>query len=479
MTDEHHADPASSNDPVPSDEPWEGELQVAHTTVVDDEGDGWRSEYGDHWDIEVYVPVAAGDSPVAIAEVSAFTVRAPESLEEIIEAFDSLEVAGEYEDAITRVDDAVGPFPSLFDAAAEVLDCDDLLVIDELSIDERYRGVPDLLERILRAVRHGPAGRHAAFVLADLDHWQIDVDDEQLQALGLVRWAGTSVVGRVNEDVSEAQMRAAEFIASQVEQAEQLEVGARADDLWLSELIEKAQQAPATRVGFDLPPALPAHVWAGAPEDIHDIDADPTTGAITIETHDATYEVVGAPGTAAQLVGEATEAPPQTQAWLRAVHERWWTYEEALHARVHEAIAEFTEGCLDEVPDELTPHLHMSEIFRDLAPWPLPGEVHLVPLSADEPGADPHLIGQTDPLVFHAVRDEGGEQEHIGIVRLYSNGHVQAWLLDDWMTWLPSHEEAVQALLALGADFFIADVLHQELYDGVVDAILTGDVRGH
>lgn len=459
----------------------EGELQVALTTVIDDEGAGWESELGDRWDVEVYLPGEPSAAPVTVAEATAFTVRAPESLAAIVEAIGELQISGDYADALTRLDETAGSFAALFETSAEALDRDDLLIIESVRITEGHGEVPGLLARVLRALQGGPSGRTAAFVLTDASQWAVPLDDDALQRLGLARWADTKVVGCINGDVATAQMRIAEFIASQLEDEDDLVVGARADDLWLADMIEQAQASPAIRVRFDLPPALPANVWAGAPADVHDVTADPETGTITIETHDATYEVVGAPGTAAQLVGAATEASPQTREWLRAVHERWWRYEDALHERVHEAVAEFTEGRLEEVPDETTPYLHMSEIMRDLAPWPLPGEVHLIPLEGPDEAAGGHMVEQVGPLVFHAVREEDGQagHEHIGVVRLYPNGHIQAWLLDDWMIELPDHEAAVEHLLALGADVFIADVLHEELYGGVVDAILTGDVRGH
>lgn len=455
-----------------------GELQIALTTVIDDNGQGWDSALGDRWDVEAYLPSAPSDKPSLVVEATAYTIATPDSLEAMVEAFEELGVVGEYADAVSRLDDTAGSFTTLFDAATTLTDCDDILVIDQVRIEEDQAAL-DALDRVLVAIQNGPAGRSAAFVLADVSKWEVPIDDERLIELGLTRWAGTNVVGRINHSVSAERLQMVEALAAQIAADGGLEVTARSGEVQLSDLIEQAQSAPAIRVRFDLPPALPANVWAGAAADVEDVIADPDTGAITIETADARYEVVGAPGTAPQLVGAAADAPPQTREWLRAVHERWWRYEEALHERVHDAVAEFTEGRLEEVPDEMTPHLHMSEILRDLAPAAIPGDVHLVPheSAADSDGG--HVLEHEGPLVFRAVREVDGEHEHIGFVRLYPDARIEAWLLDEWMDWLPDHDQLIEHLLGRGADVFIANVLHEELYAGVVGAILTGDVRGH
>lgn len=455
-----------------------GELQIALTTVVDEYGQGYDSAFGDRWDVEAYLPSEPSAKPALVVEATAYTIPTPDSLEAMVEAFEDLDVAGDYADAISRLDDVAGSFATLFDAATTLTDCDGILLIDQVRFDAD-RADADALNRVLVAIQNGPAGRSAAFVLADVSKWEVDVDDERLVELGLSRWAGTDVVGRINHSVSAERLQLAEALAAQITAVSDLEVTVRSGEVRLNDLIEQAQAAPAIRVRFELPPALPANVWAGAPADIEDVVADPETGAITIETADTTYEIVGAPGTAPQLVGAAADALPQTREWLRAVHERWWRYEDALHERVHEAVAEFTEGRLEEVPDEATPHLHMSEILRDLAPSPIDGDVHLVPHEGSAGTERGHVLEHEGPLVFRAVRDVDGEHEQVGFVRLYPDAHVEAWLLDDWMNWLPDHDQLIEHLLGRGADVFIANLLHEELYAGVVEAILIGDIRGH
>ncbi len=102
--------------------------------------------------------------------------------------------------------------------------------------------------------------------------------------------------------------------------------------------------------------------------------------ALTVHTDDGKFEVVGLPGNAPQLVGAAVGTSIQTQAWLRAVHERWWTYQPALHDRVHEVIDRFLDGTLEFATDDSEPHLHMSDVELQRPAWPLPGELIVEPV---------------------------------------------------------------------------------------------------
>ncbi len=89
--------------------------------------------------------------------------------------------------------------------AAEVLDRDDLLIIDRLEVEVGFEDLPHPVPAIVSAVQNGPAARTAAFVL-------------------VTRRSGTS-----------------------------------------SEIPDRAAEEPARAVPFPLPPALPAHIWVGAP----------------------------------------------------------------------------------------------------------------------------------------------------------------------------------------------------------------------
>ncbi|UFU15578.1 hypothetical protein LQK89_07790 [Curtobacterium sp. C1] len=75
--------------------------------------------------------------------------------------------------------------------------------------------------------------------------------------------------------------------------------------------------------------------------------------------------------------------------------------------------------------------------------------------------------------------DEDGIRKNVGAIIVHENGHVEAFLHDEWQPWLQDHEAAVQHLLSLGIEEFIVGVLHDELDAGVITAILTGDVDGH
>ncbi|MFS2028722.1 MULTISPECIES: hypothetical protein [unclassified Curtobacterium] len=447
---------------------WDRRLRLVHITIADEDGDGYPSFDVDRWVIEVRVPLTDDEAEAApVARVTAFTVRAPDEVEEIVEALHTSDAEGAYLSVVTGADRDGGPFVSLFAGAAEVLERDDLLIIDRIEIGHGFEDLPHLVPAIMTAVQNGPAGRTAAFVLADPAPWNVALSDDDLEAIGLAPWADTGVLVGVNADPHEAHERAADLIAARTAEDAPTQ-GARHRDTWVSEILDRAAEEPALAVPFALPPALPAHIWGGAPAGILHVDADPDTGALTIQTDEGEFEVVGLPGNAPQLVGAAVGTSIQTQAWLRAVHERWWTYQPALHDRVHEVIDQFLDGTLELATAEGEPHLHMSNLELQRSAWPLPGEITVEPVRED-----------AEPLVLSVRLDEDGIKENVGAILVHENGQIEAFLHDEWQPWLPEHEGVVQHLLAIGAEEFIVGVLHDELDAGVTGAILTGDVDGH
>ncbi|WIB65754.1 hypothetical protein [Curtobacterium sp. MCBD17_040] len=443
---------------------WDGRLRLVHITVVDEDGDGYPVSDVDRWVIEVRVPVSEDEQDaVPVAQVTAFTVQAPEDLSDLAESFHLADAAGDYASAVAVHDADGGSFLNVFAGAATVLGLPDLLIIDQIRIPQPYRTLPGLMPAIISAVRGGPAGRTAAFVLTDPTVWGFHPSDDELNLPEFAQWADTSVLVSMNADPRLAMQLTEEALSTPTPPA-----GARSDDVWLDDIVQEAMTQPAIGVPFTLPPALPTDVWAAAPDDIHAVTADDTTGTVTIETHDTTYEVVGMPGNAPQLVGAAADAPEATQAWLRAVHQRWWQYEPDLHNRIHDVINAYLAGTLDTITAEETPHLHVPNLPIPIAPWPTLGTVQLEPAGED-----------TEPQVFDAVLEHGGSQEHIGAVTVHESGHVQAFLHDEWRPDYPDHEQAVAHLLAAGAREYLSAVLHNELSAAVEHAILTGDVRGH
>ncbi|MCS5521796.1 hypothetical protein NY551_03490 [Curtobacterium flaccumfaciens pv. oortii] len=447
---------------------WDRRLRLVHITIADEDGDGYPSFDVDRWVIEVRVPLTDDEAEAApVARVTAFTVRAPDEVDEIVEALQTSDAAGSYSSVVTGTDPNGGPFVSLFAGAAEVLERDDLLIIDRLQVETGFEDLPHLVPAIVSAVQNGPAGRTAAFVLADPAQWNVPLTGDDLEAINLAQWADTGVLVGVNADPHEAHERASDLIAART--AEDAPTpGARHGDTWVSEILDRAAEEPALAVPFVLPPALPAHIWAGAPGGLLQVDADPDTGTLTIQTDDGEFEVVGLPGNAPQLVGAAVGTSVQTQAWLRAVHERWWTYQPALHDRAHEVIDQFLDGSLELATEDSEPHLHMSNLELNRSAWPLPGELSVDPVRED-----------AEPLVLSVRLDEDGILESVGAIIVHENGQVKAFLHDEWQPWLPDHEPVLQHLLSLGVEEFVVGVLHDELDAGVTGAILTGDVDGH
>lgn len=447
---------------------WDRRLRLVHITIADEDGDGYPSFDVDRWVIDVRVPLTDDEAEAAtVARVTAFTVRAPDAVEEIVEALQTSDAQGSYSSVVTGTDPDGGPFASLFAGAAEVLERDDLLIIDRLEVEAGFEDLPHLVPAIVSAVQNGPAGRTAAFVLADPAQWNVALSDDDLEAINLARWADTGVLVGVNADPHEAHERAADLIAARTAEDAPTH-GARHSDTWVSEILDRAAEGPALAVPFALPPALPADVWAGAPAGILHVDADPDSGALTIQTDEGEFEVVGLPGNAPQLVGAAVGTSVETQAWLRAVHERWWAYQPALHDRVHEVIDRFLDGTLEFAAHDSEPHLHMSNLELQRPAWPLPGDITVEPVRED-----------AEPLVLGVRLDEDGSLEEVGAIVVHANGQVEAFLHDEWRPWLPDHEAVLQHLLSLGVEEFIIGVLHDELDAGVVGVILTGDVDGH
>ncbi len=447
---------------------WDRRLRLVHITIADEDGDGYPSFDVDRWVIDVRVPLTDDEAEAAtVARVTAFTVRAPDGVEEIVEALLTSDAQGSYSSVVTGTDPDGGPFASLFAGAAEVLERDDLLIIDRLEVEAGFEDLPHLVPAIVSAVQNGPAGRTAAFVLADPAQWNVALSDDDLEAINLARWADTGVLVGVNADPHEAHERAADLIAARTAEDAPTH-GARHSDTWVSEILDRAAEGPALAVPFALPPALPADVWAGAPAGILHVDADPDSGALTIQTDEGEFEVVGLPGNAPQLVGAAVGTSVETQAWLRAVHERWWAYQPALHDRVHEVIDRFLDGTLEFAAHDSEPHLHMSNLELQRPAWPLPGDITVEPVRED-----------AGPLVLGVRLDEDGSLEDVGAIIVHEHGQVEAFLHDEWRPWLPDHEAVLQHLLSLGVEEFIIGVLHDELDAGVVGVILTGDVDGH
>ncbi|ROP66890.1 hypothetical protein [Curtobacterium sp. PhB115] len=443
---------------------WDGSLRLVHITVADEDGDGFPGQDIDRWVIDVRVPLTDDESEaVPVAEVTAFTAREPESVESLVLAFQVSDVAGAFATAAAVRDSTGEELLELQESAAHMLGKPDLLAIDRVSVGEAYRELPGLVPALLRAVRRGPAGRSASFVLTDPTVWDVPFTDEDRSAGEFVQWADTSVFASMNADQDEVDRLATDAATGGIV------AGSRADDVWLGDAVEHALTLPAVAVPFPLPPKLSADLWAGAPEDVHGVHADPATGSITVETHDEQLEVVGTPGTAPQLVGISAAADPVTQAWLRAVHERWWQYEPDLHTRVHEVVDEYlATGTVESAEDERTPHLHAPDLPPVRTEWPGIGEVHLDPLGDD-----------TEPVVYDAVLEGVDGHEHVGAVVVHETGHVQAFLHDEWNPGYPDAAAAVAHLLGLGAGQYFADTLHDELSVGVEHVLLTGDVRGH
>ncbi|MCA5922944.1 hypothetical protein [Curtobacterium oceanosedimentum] len=443
---------------------WDGSLRLVHITITDEDGDAWPGQDVDRWVIDVRVPITDDDAQaVSVAEVTAFTSRAPGSLEDLVLGYQVSDVVGAFATAVATPHATGETFFALQTSATEMLGAPDLLAIDRLTVRPSYRTLPGLLPAIVDAVRHGPAGRTASWVLVDPSVWDVPFSDEDRAAGDFVPWADSGVLTSMNAAPDDLER------LSLVPPTGGIAVGARADEVHLGDAIEHAMTLPAIAVPFDLPPKLPASTWAAAPEDVHGVHPDEATGSITVETHDEQLEVVGSPGTAPQLVGTSASADAATQDWLRAVHQRWWQYEPDLHARIHEVVDEYlATGRIESATDELAGHLHAPDLPPYQTEWPGTGTVVLEALGED-----------TEPVVFDAVLEDGSRHEHIGVVVVHESGHVRAFLHDEWEPGFAEPEAAVAHLVSLGAGEFFADALHDELSAGVEHAILTGDVRGH
>jgi hypothetical protein len=465
---------------------FDGDLRFVLTTETDGDGEGVPRPTADRWVIDVRLPVRIGrgrQETVSIGRVTAVTILDPEDLQDITDALIACGADPGFAASLDTDDTAGGDFATLFETAAAMTDLWDLLVIDEVTVRDPFRSLPELVSLIVAGVRLGPAGRHAAFVLADPSGWDVDPARRgrgdarastalrQLTGDGYKPWAGTDVLLFLNADPDVAVERAEGALGGPRDDdapaSLPFPVGTRGDEVRLGPMVEEAMTQPTIPVPFDLPPALPADIWAGLPEDIHGVDVDDETGEMTISTHTDELEVVGRPGNAPQLVGAATRAPAPTQQWLREVHRRWWAYWPDLHEQIHAVIDRTLDGTL-EPADEDAPHLHIPNLPRPYAAWPGVGDVDLVPGDVD-----------ADPLTYEAVLDGPGGQEHIGVVLVHDDGHIEAFLHDQWNPGFPDHEAAVGHLITLGAEEYLSDVLHDVLAEGAEAAILTGHAPGH
>ncbi|WIE81472.1 hypothetical protein [Curtobacterium sp. MCSS17_016] len=444
---------------------WDGSLRLDLSATTDEDGEAFPGVRMQQWRAVLRVPTDGYTSEgVTIGQVTAFVLRAPDSFDTVMSNYDVWELNGDYKSALSIHHPAGGSFWELFTGSVELLNKQDLLTIDRVVIDEPYRDLHDLVPVVLSAISNGPIGRTAAMVVCDSSTWNVPFTDDQQEELSFAQWADTTVLATMNADPDEAYELAMNGGAGAPP------VGARNMDVNLGAALEDVWSRGPIAVPFTLPPRLPANVWAGAPEDIHEVRADAQTGSITIETHTVEYEVVGAPGTAPQLVGVAADAEPQVRDWLRAVHERWWQYEPDLHSRIHDVIGGYMNtGWIDATDDETVPHLHAPDVPNPESPWPGAGDVHLQPVS-DEP---------TEPAVFHAILEHGATHEHVGAVILHDSGYLRAFLHDEWTPGHPDPDAAVQHLASLGAKQYFGNAIHEELSAGVEHNLLTGDVRGH
>jgi hypothetical protein len=466
-------------------EQFSGDMRFVLTVVTDADGDGLASPMVDRWDIDVRAVVASDEVPegtVSLGRVTALTVRAPEDADDMATALDEAGAGVEYLAAV-RAADQPGGFADLFATAAGASGQEDLLIIEHVAVREPFRNLPEIVGLIVGGVRLGPAGRTSAFVLADPTAWDTvavrhgrrsphaSTAVEQLSRAGFQQWAGTSVLALVNADLEEA-MRQVEGVVARpggaTSRTTPIVVGDRSDELWLGPVVEAALGRPSVAVPFDLPPMLPDEILEGLPEDVHGIDADEETGTVTVETHDDVFEIVGRPGNAPQLVGAATNAPAATQQWLREVHSRYWKYWPNLHDQIHERLDGLRDGVLD-LTDEDAPHLHMPDLVQVDAPWPGSGTIEL---NEAEDGPD-------DAAVYEAVLFHGDEHEHVGGVIVEGEGHVRAFLHDEWRPDFPDSDAAVTCLLTLGVEEFYTDVRHETLEQDALDVILTGGIPGH
>ncbi len=287
-----------------------------------------------------------------------------------------------------------------------------------------FEDLPHLVPAIVSAVQNGPAGRTAAFVLADPAQWNVALSDDDLEAINLAQWADTGVLVGVNADPHEAHERAADLIArahrrgcADAGSPSQRHLGQRdprpaQPRIRPSRCRSRCRRRSQRTSGV----VLRRGSWH--------VDADPDTGALTSnrqQKDEGEFEVVGLPGNAPQLVGAAVGTSIKTQEWLRAVHERWWTYQPALHERVHEVIDRFLDGTLEFATDDSEPHLHMSALELQRPAWPLPGELIVEPSARD-----------AEPLVLSVRLDEDGIRENVGAIIVHEDGHVEAFLHDEW-----------------------------------------------
>jgi hypothetical protein len=444
---------------------WDGQLRLDLSLTVDEDGRSFTGGRMQWWVAELRVPTEGYSSHgVVIGRCTAYTLYAPDSFDTVMGNFDVFQSLGDYRSALPIHHPAGGSFWELLTRARDLLGKPDLFTIDRIAIKDEYRDLHELTPVIVSALSNSPAGRSSAMVLIDPSTWNIPFTEYDQEQLSFAPWADTTVQASMNADPENV------YDMTMNGGAGAPPVGSRLMDVNLGPALEHAITHGPIAVPFTLPPKLPADVWAGAPEDVHDVHADESNGTITIECHDITYEVVGAPGTAPQLVGTSAEAEPARQEWLRTVHQRWWQYEPDMHARIHELIDGYiATGVIDSTDDETVPHLHTIDAPSPESTWPGNGDVHLEPTSDDA----------TEPAVFHAILELGDQHEHIGVVILHETGYLRAFLHDHWNPEHPNPDAAVEHLVNLAAKQFFAGAIHNELSDNVEHNLLTSDVRGH
>lgn len=457
-----------------------GTLSFVHRTVTD--GDAEHASQLHRWDIDVMATVtASGSSPsgrTTIGQVTAVTVLHPRNLDEIERALTAgaAHVTDTFVEAIGTPAAAGSRFREYFMASRAMSGQQDLLIITDVHIQDPFRTVEGLISRIVAGVSSGPAGRNAAYVVLEPSGWDVTPRPCALQGFtvspavreldraGFEPWANTPMLTHAN---------VAEYTVFDDEPAPAVSttrtpVGgpharARTAELWLGDVLDDAKHKDPLRVRFDLPPALNPALAAGIPDNIQRVLADETTGTILIVTDTHTFEVVGRPGNAPQLVGDAAAAPDGTQAWLREIHHRWWTYRTTLKNQADKRVTEVLAGTL-QAADPSRPHLTVPPLSQHQVPWPGVGEVELHP-----------TIFETDTTrVLDIVHTIGSRHDTIGRVSIDTTGYIHARIDDERNLNLGDPDIATTHILQLAANTHLAGILHDTLDQQLTATILTG-----
>jgi hypothetical protein len=470
-------------EPVPSSaEP--AALTFRHTTITD--GDGEPAAQLERWDIAVIAtgpePSSHHDRTETIGRVSAVTVLHPRNLAEIERALEAGagHVADTFVDAIATPSPRGSRFREHFIASRALSGQRDLLIVTDVRIREQFRHVDGLLCRIIAGVSSGPAGRNAAYVVLEPSGWDIAAKPQALRGFAVTRtaqeldragfepWANTAMLTHANVPQDMTLDIDDDPRLPPAEPTEQLPVGTphamvRTGELWLGDIVDDAKHADGLRVPFDLPPALDPALVEAVPADIDRVLADETTGTLIIVTDTSSYEVVGRPGNAPQLVGDAATAGAGTQAWLREVHHRWWTYRTRLLNQADERISEVLDGMAKSVgPDQ--PHITVPPLTRHQVPWPGVGDIELRP-----------TIFETDTTrVLDVVQTVNQRETTIGRVAIDATGYIHARIDDDRNLNLGDPSIAITYILQLAANSHLAGILDTIIDRQLTTSILTG-----